>query len=560
MHIGKTQFKIILFISLLAIFFTAILFLIKENEEKKLTKILAEESHTKKVLIDNIINLVGKGLESWAFNDTYWDEMVSCVENNDRKWGDEIIATALPTYSAHAAWLYKTDFSLAYSINTLNDSSLVYFPLQKNELSTMLARRNFNYFFVNTKAGLLEVRTAPVQPSSDIARKTPPHGFFIVGRLWTQDYLNNLSLLTSSKASIRFVEENTKLIENNTDNSINISKTLNDYRGNPIAVISFVSESAMLKESATALNWQLITGIILTVGLLFAISLFMIRYVLTPLKKISYSLEKEKSIYLEELSNDKNEFGRIARMIIEFFRQKEELKETNATKDKFISILAHDLRGPFNGFLGLTEILAEEADTMIPGELKELSVELHKTAKTQYRLLSDLLQWSRIQSGRMEFNPELIKLDSLVEFVFDIQRANAENKNISLNRDYDYTFEFYGDAELMQVVVRNLISNAIKFTGYGGSITVSARRNLSATEISIRDTGVGISDQDIPKLFRIDMHHSTDGTNNEKGTGLGLVLCKEIVEKHSGTITVESTVGKGTKFIISLPLASKELQ
>ncbi len=578
MKIGKTQSKIILLITLLALFFTAILFVIKANEEKKLTRILIEERASKQILIDNILYLVGKGLESWAFNDTYWDEMVTCVQNNDTKWGDEIIATALPTYNAHAAWLYKTDFSLAYSTNTFGDESLTEFPLPKQELSEMFSKKNFNYFFINTNHGLLEVRTAPVQPSSDITRKTPARGFFIVGRIWTKEYIRSFNLITSSSTSIHLSEDAKNRKDDSTKYSIIINKPLFDYAGKECATLSFVSQSEMLKESAEALNWQLVTGITLTVGLLISISLFLINYVTAPLRKISRSLEEGKSVLLTELSKSKTEFGKIATLITDFFRQKEELttemsrrakveadllksteelKEINATKDKFISIIAHDLRGPFNGFLGLTEILAEEADKLTKDELLDLSRELHKTAKTQYRLLSDLLQWSRIQSGRMEFTPTTCKLEELVDFVFDIQTANAENKNISLVKEYNRDFELVADIEMMQVVLRNLISNAIKFTGYGGKITVSAKLTEKFSCITISDTGIGIQPEDIPKLFRIDVHHSTEGTHNEKGTGLGLVLCKDIIDRHSGKILVESTIGKGTSITVSLPFASK---
>lgn len=578
MKIGKTQSKIILLISLLALFFTAILFIIRANEENKLTRILAEERAAKRILVDNIFNLVGKGLESWAFNDTYWDEMVTCVQNNDRQWGDEIIATALPTYSAHAAWLYKTDFSLAYSTNTFGDEKLSEFPLPKQKLKEMFGKKNFNYFFIKTNRGLLEVRTAPVQPSSDIARKTPARGFFIVGRIWTQEYISSFNLITSSSTSLHLSDDAKTRKDDPTAYSIIINKPLYDYEGKESATLSFVSQSEMLKESAEALNWQLITGITITVVLLISISLFLINYVTAPLRKISRSLEEEKSVLLSDLSKSNSEFGKIATLITDFFSQKEELtaeinrrvkveadllksteelKEINATKDKFISIIAHDLRGPFNGFLGLTEILAEEADKFSKEELLDLSMELHKTAKTQYRLLSDLLQWSRIQSGRMEFTPTTCKLDELVDFVFDIQKANAENKNISLVKGYDRNFELVADIEMMQVVLRNLISNAIKFTGYGGKIIVSAKLTENFSSVTISDTGIGIQPVDISKLFRIDIHHSTEGTHSEKGTGLGLVLCKDIIDRHSGKILVESTIGKGTSITISLPFASK---
>ncbi|OGU77634.1 MAG: hypothetical protein A2279_02615 [Stygiobacter sp. RIFOXYA12_FULL_38_9] len=154
----------------------------------------------------------------------------------------------------------------------------------------------------------------------------------------------------------------------------------------------------------------------------------------------------------------------------------------------------------------------------------------------------------------MEFSPALYSLNELVGSIFDIQKTNAANKNISLNKEFDTSFKIFVDFEMMQVVMRNLISNAIKFTNFGGSITVKAKQT-DRTYITITDTGVGIPQEVISKLFRIDMHHSTDGTNKEQGTGLGLILCKEIIERHSGKILVESSEGKGSSFTISIPLA-----
>jgi len=555
MQFVKTQYKIIIFISLLALFFAVLLYIIKQTEEYKLAKILVEESKTKRVLIDNIMEVVGKDLESWAFNDSYWDEMVSCVEKKDTTWGNELISSALPTYKAQAAWLYNLDFNLAYSTNVFNDAELKNFPLSKEEMNFLFAKNAFNHFFINSKFGLIEVRTAPIQPSNDIVRKTPPRGYFIVARIWDKKYLERLNVITSSKTELTITKDST--ISIGSENSISIKASIKDYKNEQIALISFVSESQLYSAVKSALNWQMITGIIITAGILLAISFFHIGYILNPIKKISLSLEYEKTSFLGDLVNDKNEFGRVARLITEFFKQKQQLREANVTKDKFISIIAHDLRGPFNGFLGFTEILKDESETMTKKEIMEIGEVLNKAAVVQYRLLTDLLQWSRIHSGKMEFEPKKLVLKNIVDFVVETQKVISESKGINVYNNLDPEFEIFADEEMIKLVIRNLVSNAIKFTGFGGSITIQAFNNQNESILSVIDTGVGIPQEDIDKLFRLDVSYTTDGTNNEKGTGLGLVLCKDIIDKHAGSISVSSKIGEGTKFTISLPAELK---
>ncbi len=236
----------------------------------------------------------------------------------------------------------------------------------------------------------------------------------------------------------------------------------------------------------------------------------------------------------------------------------QDLEIANAGKDKFFSIIAHDLRAPFNGLIGMTEIFSESIgkDTFSREEIKDGLALLGKTAKTVYTLLENLLTWARLQRGAIEFFPQEMLLEHTVAEVLDLFESNKTHKQIRLNNLVPTSSLVYADMNMLNTVLRNLVSNALKFTEPGGKIEVSARlhEDEEYIEVSVSDSGVGMSREDRQKLFRIDIKHSEVGTAGERGTGLGLILCKELVEQNDGTIRVESELGKGTSFIFSVPV------
>lgn len=231
----------------------------------------------------------------------------------------------------------------------------------------------------------------------------------------------------------------------------------------------------------------------------------------------------------------------------------ERLKSINASKDKFFSIIAHDLKSPLAGILGFTEILTDEFDELSPEDIKEFICHSHQSAKNLYALLENLLEWSRIQIGSIAFNPMEINIAQIFDEIIKLFSQNSKNKNIKLEKKCDQLQKVFADSNMLNTIIRNLVSNGIKFTKEGGTISLSAEELNNVVQITVRDSGVGISKENIDKLFKVENNFTTTGTNSEKGTGLGLVLCKELVEKHHGKIWVESELGKGTKFIIRLP-------
>ncbi len=230
------------------------------------------------------------------------------------------------------------------------------------------------------------------------------------------------------------------------------------------------------------------------------------------------------------------------------------LLELNATKDKLFSIIAHDLRTPFCSILGFSELLIEDAKDFDALETEEYLKIINTSTKNTLVLLDNLLNWAKSQTGQLIYKPEKIILSSIIGEIIDNSNSTAKIKNISVNQMQTDEIAVDADKNMLKTVFRNLISNAIKFTKSGGNITVSAISKQNQVEISISDNGVGINGKTLEKIFEAATNITTKGTAEEQGSGLGLILCKEFVEKHGGKIWVESEVGKGSHFKFTLPL------
>jgi PAS domain S-box-containing protein len=231
----------------------------------------------------------------------------------------------------------------------------------------------------------------------------------------------------------------------------------------------------------------------------------------------------------------------------------EELKTLNSTKDKFFSIIAHDLRGPFQSLLSYSEMLAMEMDTLSQEEIIQFSKGLYEILTNLYSLLENLLHWSMMQRDMIEYNPVSLNLHDVVNKIVGNSNQNAIKKNISISNNVGPGIFVYADVNMLRSIIQNLIMNAIKFTQSEGRIIVSSAIKNGIVEVSIQDTGIGIEPEKSSKLFNFITIFTTKGTAGEEGTGLGLPLCKEFVEKQGGKIWVDSELGKGSKFTFTLP-------
>ncbi len=234
-------------------------------------------------------------------------------------------------------------------------------------------------------------------------------------------------------------------------------------------------------------------------------------------------------------------------------KQTKELKELNATKDKFLSIIAHDLRNPFGAIIGFADLMLKNFTEMDDETLHKGLTTIESAASQAYKLLENLLIWSRNQTGLYKFKPEVINLNNRITQVLKMAEGNATIKDIRLSSNISENYFVYSDKEMIDTVLRNLISNAIKYTRNGGKVKIMAKTNTNNVEITVSDNGVGIQPDKLTAIFEIDKRTNTNGTANEEGTGLGLIICKDFLARNGGQIWVESTPDKGSKFTFSLP-------
>lgn len=225
----------------------------------------------------------------------------------------------------------------------------------------------------------------------------------------------------------------------------------------------------------------------------------------------------------------------------------------NKSKDKFLSIIAHDLKSPISTFKNITAVLLKDYNDFEREDILDFIQKLDESANNIYKLLEDLLEWSRAQNDRLIYEPNLILLNKLIENCLDILINTADKKEINIINKIDKDIFVFIDLKMISTVLRNLISNAIKFTHHNGTILIDYKVSGDFVIVSINDNGIGIKEEHKEKLFRIDSQHTTIGTDDEIGTGLGLLLCKEFVERNKGKIWFDSEYGKGTTFYFTIP-------
>jgi len=304
---------------------------------------------------------------------------------------------------------------------------------------------------------------------------------------------------------------------------------MNQIRAVQIKYDTERKEIELENQKRTAFLWTLIF-----IGLLFAVAsiagLFIYKNLL--MKKKNLELEKKNALISE---------------------QNEKLTELNATKDKLFSIIGHDLKNPYQSLLGFSNILIQDYQELSEKEIKEFVGYIFEASDMGNRLLQNLLDWSRSETGRIKYEPELFNLKGIIGDSIVLSANTAKQKEITILTDVPDNLTVFCDKNMIYTVIRNLVSNAIKFSYRGGTVKIDSSQSDSIVEIKVSDRGVGMNDILIEDLFKIEKRITKDGTENEKGTGLGLFLCKEFIEKNKGDIKVESTPGVGSSFIFTLP-------
>ena len=287
-----------------------------------------------------------------------------------------------------------------------------------------------------------------------------------------------------------------------------------------------------------------------TIIFLAAVSLMIILVFLVYYQK--NRLKRETTRLLEE--NNKQ----LEKANLKLQNSEKHLKELNSTKDKFFSIIGHDLRNPLNALLGFSELISGNSRDYTSEEIQRYSKIINEAAKNIHLLIENLLEWSQSQSGNIDYNPERTDLMPMVTEIFKVFEIHADKKGVNMVSEIPEDVSVYADRNLLSTILRNLINNAVKFTPNGGQVRIFCEQSKSEITIFVEDTGIGMSETQMDNLFRLDSNITMPGTSEEKGTGLGLILCKEFVDMHKGKIWASSKPKEGSTFSFTLPIKVKQ--
>lgn len=553
----KLQLKILILLSVIfgVIILSFLSYQYIRVQEKQLYNI--ETRKNQELVIDKVLQLNRIKYEQLINDNSGWDDMISFIANPDPEWAKSNVDFFVNSFKLSFVLAYSKEKKLVYQFGDSICLQGLKYPDQAL-INSDFSNKPFSHYFQYCGNDLIEMFGAIVVPASDSdARKTKPQGYLFTGRKWNNNYLSEHAEATGYQVVILNNSERTKLKKD--PSKIYFLKDLNDSSGNPLATLIFSRPDPLKQDLSPFLNLSILLSMIALLAMIIFLFYFR-RIILVPLSKISSALNTHNAEHIASLNQYTDEFKVLGTLIHQSFLQEEvlvennkKLSEINKTKDKLFSVIAHDLKNPVGNILSITELLTgclESKDTATSEELVQL---LRHQTKETLTLLETLLDWARSQSGQVVFNPTLLDLDRIVKNVLESLNSPALLKNIVILPPELNNVTVFADVNLLTTILRNLVTNSIKFTKPGGTILVSARMNAHDTEISITDTGIGMDQNTQKMLFKIESNLTTTGTANEKGTGLGLIICKEFVEKHGGQIRVTSEVGKGSQFILTLP-------
>lgn len=553
----KLQTKILILLSIvLGIILVSFLsYQFIQLHEKEL--IFRDSQKSQEQIIDKVLQINRVKTEQLINDNSGWDDMVEFTTNPDLAWAKDNVNFFVNQFKLSFVLIYNKEKKLVYQFGDSICLKGLTYPDQAL-INLKLTKAPFSHYFQSCGNQLIEMFGAIIVPSSDAdPRTTPPQGYLFIGRKWDDLYLDEHAEATGYSVNV-INDFNPKTFKKD-HSKIYFFRALNDYSGNQIGTVVFSKTDELQGSLRQLFNLSILSILFSLIGLMIFLYYFR-RIILIPINKLNKALYSKNTEGIQSLKNNDDEFKILANLTSDFFDQQETLKnnnakleEINATKDRLFSIIAHDLKNPVGSIVSISDLLSDYLQKNDFKTVEELVEMLKHQSNEALALLTSLLDWARSQSGQMVFSPEMQSLAPIANEVVENLRSSAQLKNITIQNQITEDLQCFADFNMLKTVLRNLVSNAIKYTNMGGSIGLSAERHSDKVEICIADNGVGMDEETRNKLFRIEAHLSARGTANEKGNGLGLIICKEIIEKHGGKIHVESKLNNGSRFIFTLP-------
>lgn len=556
----KLQTKILVHLSLITtvilLFFISYQF-IRFRESKLLHK---ENLKSQEKVIDKILELNRAGYEQLISDNSSWDEMVAFAANPDTIWAKENVDFFVNSFQLSFVSVFNIERKPIYYFGDREIRKEIWF-LDEQLLVKLFEKKSFPHFFVKISDKLVEVFGATIVPAFDAdQRETIPQGYIFIGKCWDKTVLDEIAQASNYITKIEFTSDSG--IINKTERKEFI-RVFNDYLNVPVAKLHFYGDDPFAKGKKLLLILSF-TVLFFAMVSLIVLMIYFSNTVIKPLKQISESLGKGNPGILKSENDSTYEFKQIRELIAKYFEQEQELKanfveltEINTVKNKLFSIVALNLKNPVEGLVTLSELLEDSLKRQDVETTKELLDMIGNQANQTLFLLETLFDWSRMQSDQITFNPEILNLKIILDQVLHDMMGFFTTKRISVSVEGQQHISVYADYYMIKAILRNLISNSIKYTYSEGWVKIKIDIKDNFAIIAVQDNGLGMSNEAIETLFITDKGQPKIGTDNERGTGLGLIICDEFVKKNGGKICVESTLGKGSVFKFTIPLAAE---
>ena len=549
---SKISLLLFSFVAVLTISFTSLNYINRSVQDV----FMKENQRNQAQIIDKVIAIKFGSLKQIVDDNSAWDELIDFTHKPDSVWAIDNIDFIVNVFNHSTVMVFNNDDEL---IHQFSDSSLIsqYLPPDETAIKKVFAQSPYCHYFQYSGNHLIEFCGAAIVPSADATdRQTEPQGHLLVGEEWNEAYLNNLYESTGFQPELVAAADPSP-IELDRDREY-IIKELHGTDGKSVAKVIFSRVNPIQQDLNNFFILTLLISFIALLALIVFI-LYFRRILVEPFWLINRTLETNNQQYLLRLQSKTPEFIKLKELILNFFKQQDELKSNNArlvelngTKDKLFSIIGHDLRNPIGNILSASGIMIESIQEQDFESIEILLSLIEKESGEALNLLETLLDWAKTQTGKLQYSPRRIHLKEIIDRVSTNLSFAARMKEIKIETVSNVDFEVYADYNMIITILRNLISNAIKFTNPGGWVRISALRNDNEIEFRVEDNGIGMDDKAAGRLFKAETNYSTYGTANEKGTGLGLIICKEFIEKHGGSIRVQSEKGKGTCFAFNI--------